>query len=136
MAKIETLRVRIKRRMQVVDVTTEVQAIVAKSGVEQGVCQVYVPHTTVGVSINEHVDLDVATYFEGFMDRLIPQCGPYWHAEGNSDSHAKIILTGTSQQIFVEKGRLVLGRWQGIFFCEYDGPRERTMQVKVVADAG
>ena len=136
MAKIETLRVRTKRRTQVVDVTTEVQAIVAKSGVEQGVCQVYVPHTTAGVSINEHADPDVATDFEGFMDRLIPQRGPYRHAEGNSDSHAKTILTGTSQQIFVEKGRLVLGRWQGIFFCEYDGPRERTMQVKVVADAG
>jgi len=135
MAKIETLRARTDRRTQLVDVTTEVQAVVSKSGVEQGVCHVYVPHTTAGVTINEHADPDVASDFEGFMDRLIPQRGPYRHAEGNSDSHAKTILTGTSQRIFVEKGRLVLGRWQGIFFCEYDGPRERTMQVKVIADA-
>src|SRR5262249_26044237 len=135
MAKIETLRVRTDRRTQLVDVTTEVQAVVSKSGVEQGGCHVYVPHTTAGVAINEHSRRDVASDFEGFMDRLIPQRGPYRHAEGNSDSHAKTILTGTSQRIFVEKGRLVLGRWQGIFFCEYDGPRERTMQVKVIADA-
>jgi secondary thiamine-phosphate synthase enzyme len=134
MAKIETLHVRTDRRTQLVDVTNEVQAVVSKSGVEQGVCHVYVPHTTAGVTINEHADPDVASDFEGIMDRLIPQSGPYRHAEGNSDSHAKTILTGTSQQMFVEKGRLVLGRWQGIFFCEYDGPRQRTIQVKVIAD--
>jgi secondary thiamine-phosphate synthase enzyme len=134
MAKIEILRVRTDRRTQLVDVTNEVQALVSKSGVEYGVCRVYVPHTTAGLTINEHADPDVASDFEAFMDRLVPQRGPYRHAEGNSDSHAKTILTGTSQQIFVENGRLVLGRWQGIFFCEYDGPRERTMQVKVVAD--
>jgi|SRR5215813_7187100 len=136
MAKIEILRVRTDRRTQLVDVTSEVQTVVSKSGVEHGVCYVYVPHTTAGVTINEHADPDVASDFEGIMDRLVPQGGPYRHAEGNSDSHAKTILTGTNQQIFVEKGHLVLGRWQGIFFCEYDGPRERTMQVKVVADAG
>jgi len=134
MAKIEILRVRTDRRPQLIDVTGEVQAVVSKSGVEHGVCHVYVPHTTAGVTINEHADSDVASDFEGFMDRLVPQRGPYRHAEGNSDSHAKTILTGTSRQIFVENGRLVLGRWQGIFFCEYDGPRERSMQVKVVAD--
>jgi len=136
MTKIEILRVRTDRRTQLVDVTSEVQTVVSKSGVEHGVCYVYVPHTTAGVTINEHADPDVASDFEGIMDWLVPQGGPYRHAEGNSDSHAKTILTGTNQQIFVEKGHLVLGRWQGIFFCEYDGPRERTMQVKVVGDAG
>ena len=134
MAKIENLRVRTDRRTQLVDVTLEVQSAVAKSGVQQGVCYVYVPHTTAGVTINEHADPDVASDVEGIMDRLVPHSGPYRHAEGNSDSHAKTILTGTSQIVFVENGRLVLGRWQGIFFCEYDGPRERTMQVKVVPD--
>lgn len=134
MAKIETLHVRTDRRTQLVDVTNEVQSLVTKSGIQQGVCYVYVPHTTAGVAINEHADPDVASDFEGTMDRLIPERGPYRHAEGNSDSHAKTILTGTSQVIFVQRGLLALGRWQGIFFCEYDGPRERTMQVKVVAD--
>jgi secondary thiamine-phosphate synthase enzyme len=134
MAKVENLRVRTDRRTQLVDVTNAVQSAVAKSGVQQGVCYVYVPHTTAGVTINEHADPDVASDVEGIMDRLVPHKGPYSHAEGNSDSHTKTILTGTSQVIFVENGRLVLGRWQGIFFCEYDGPRERTMQVKVVSD--
>jgi secondary thiamine-phosphate synthase enzyme len=134
MAKIESLRVRTDRRTQLLDVTKEVQSIVAKSGVQQGICYVYVLHTTAGVTINEHADPDVASDVAGIMDRLVPHKGSYRHAEGNSDSHGKTILTGTSQVIFVESGRLVLGRWQGIFFCEYDGPRERTMQVKVVAD--
>jgi len=134
MARIERLLVRTDRRTQLVDVTNEVQELVTKSGVQQGVCFVYVPHTTAGVTINEHADPDVASDFEGIVDRAVPERGPYRHAEGNSDSHAKTILTGTSQVIFVERGRLVLGRWQGIFFCEYDGPRERTLHVKVVAD--
>jgi|SRR5882672_3177033 len=134
MAKIENLRVRTDRRTQLVDVTEEVQATIARSGVQQGVCYVYLPHTTAGVTINEHADPDVASDVEGIMDRLVPHNGPYRHVEGNSDSHAKAILTGMSQVIFVEDGRLLLGRWQGIFFCEYDGPRERSMQVKVVPD--
>ncbi len=134
MAKIENLRVRTDRRTQLVDVTNEVESVVSKSGVQRGVCYVYVPHTTAGVTINEHADPDVASDVEGIMDRLVPHSGPYRHVEGNSDSHARTILTGTSQVVFVENGRLVLGRWQGIFFCEYDGPRERTMQLKVVPD--
>ena len=135
MAKIETLHICTDRRTQLVDVTNEVQALVTKSGLQRGVCFVYVPHTTAGVTINEHADPDVASDFEGIMDRLVPERGLYRHAEGNSDSHAKAILTGPSQTIFVERGRLVLGRWQGIFLCEYDGPRERTMHVKVVPDS-
>ena len=134
MAKIETVRVRTDRRTQLVDLTREVQSLVAKSGVQQGICHIYVPHTTAGVTINEHADPDVASDFEGIMDHLIPRRGRYRHAEGNSDSHAKAILTGTDQRILVDQGRLVLGRWQGIFFCEYDGPRERTLHVKVVPD--
>jgi secondary thiamine-phosphate synthase enzyme len=134
MAKIQSIRVRTDRRTQFVDVTNEVQSIVAKSGVREGTCYVYVPHTTASVTINEHADPDVAADVEGFLDRLVPHKGPYRHVEGNSDSHAKTILTGTSQIVFVENGRLVLGRWQGVFFCEYDGPRERTMQIKVVPE--
>ena len=94
----------------------------------------YVPHTTAGVAINEHADPDVATDLEGVFDRLIPYSGPYRHSEGNSDSHAKGVLAGASQVIFVEDGRLMLGRWQGIFLCEFDGPRERKIFVKVVSE--
>ena len=92
------------------------------------------PHTTAAIAINECADPDVARDVEGAVDRLVPAIGPFRHSEGNSDSHVKAVLVGTSQSVFVEGGKLVLGRWQGIFFCEFDGPRERRLQVKVVAD--
>ena len=130
----ETLRVKTGRRTQLVDVTRLVEQAVKASGVVSGVCYVYVPHTTAGVTINEHADPDVATDLEGVFDRLVPQSGPYRHSEGNSDSHAKATLVGSSQVIFVEDGRLALGRWQGVFLCEFDGPRERRVYVKVVKD--
>jgi secondary thiamine-phosphate synthase enzyme len=119
----EVLRVKTVRRTQLVDVTDLVEKAVAKAGVTSGMCHVFVPHTTAGVIINEHFDPDVATDLEGVFERLVPRSGPYRHAEGNSDSHAKAVLTGASQVIFVEEGKLVLGQWQGVFFCEFDGPR-------------
>ena len=131
----EVLRVKTGRRTQLVDVTQQVERVVAAAGVVSGVCYLYVPHTTAGVMINEHFDPDVATDLEGVFERLVPRSGPYRHSEGNSDSHAKAVLAGTSQMIFVEQGKLVLGQWQGVFFCEFDGPRERKMWVKVLGDA-
>ena len=128
----ETLRVKTKRRTQLVDVTTEVQRVVGESGVDSGVCYVYVPHTTAAVTINEHADPDVATDLEGVFDRMVPHAGPYRHAEGNTDSHAKAVIVGASQIIFVERGKLALGTWQGVFLCEFDGPRERKVWLKVV----
>lgn len=128
----EIVRVKTARRMQLVDVTSDVERTVEKAGVTSGVCYVYVPHTTAGVMINEHFDPDVATDLEGVFDRLVPRSGPYRHAEGNSDSHARAALTGTSAVIFVEEGKLVLGQWQRVFFCEFDGPRERKMWVKIL----
>lgn len=128
----EMVRVKTDRRTQLVDVTTQVQRIVAESGVASGVCYLYVPHTTAAVIINEHADPDVAADLEGLFDRLVPQSGPYRHSEGNTDSHAKAALAGTSQTIFVESGKLALGTWQGVFFCEFDGPRERKMWVKII----
>jgi secondary thiamine-phosphate synthase enzyme len=127
----ETLRVKTNRRTQLVDVTNEVQRVVAKSGVNDGMCHVFVPHTTAGVMINEHADPDVASDLEGIFDRLVPHRGPYRHAEGNTDSHAKAVMVGASQVIFVEHGKLALGTWQGVFLCEFDGPRERKIWVKV-----
>ena len=130
----QTLSVRTDQRTQLVDVTAQVQKLVASSGVASGICYLYVPHTTAAITINECADPDVARDVEGALDRLVPTTGPYRHSEGNSDSHVKAVLTGTSQIVFVQAGKLVLGRWQGIFFCESDGPRDRRLHVKVVAD--
>ena len=128
-----TLLVKTERRTQLVDVTAQVQKAVAGSGVKQGICYLYVPHTTAAITINECADLDVARDFEAAIDRLIPAHGPYRHSEGNSDSHVKSILVGASVTVPVEGGKLALGRWQGVFFCEFDGPRERKLNVQVVA---
>jgi secondary thiamine-phosphate synthase enzyme len=131
---VHTVRIRTSRRTQFLDVTAQVEKLVRESGVARGVCYVYVPHTTAGVTINEHADPDVAADLEGIFDRLVPAEGPYRHSEGNTDSHMKAALAGSSQVVFVEGGKLALGRWQGIFFCEFDGPRERHFHVKIVAD--
>jgi secondary thiamine-phosphate synthase enzyme len=130
----KTLRIKTSRRTELSDITERVEAAVAESGVRRGICHVYVPHTTAGVAINEHADPDVARDVEGIFDRLVPHSGPYRHSEGNTDAHMKAILTGTSQTVLVEEGRLTLGTWQGIFLCEFDGPRERKVFVKVVGD--
>jgi secondary thiamine-phosphate synthase enzyme len=132
----ETLLVKTERRTQLIDVTERVQKAVAQAGVASGVCHIYVPHTTAGVLINEHADPDVARDVEATLDRLVPRTGAYRHSEGNSDSHVKAALVGTSQVVFIEGGKLALGRWQGIFFCEFDGPRERKILVRVNADRG
>jgi secondary thiamine-phosphate synthase enzyme len=127
----QTLRVQTSRRTQLVDLTADVERVVRASGVKSGICYVYVPHTTAAVTINEHADPDVAIDLEGVFDRLVPHSGPYRHSEGNTDSHAKAVMVGASQVIFVEEGKLMLGRWQGIFFCEFDGPRDREIFVRV-----
>jgi secondary thiamine-phosphate synthase enzyme len=130
----QSIRVKTDRRTQMVDITSDVQRIVAALGIRVGTCFIYVPHTTAGVLINEHADPDVASDAEGTFDRLVPMAGPYRHSEGNSDSHVKSMLAGPTQFVFVEDGKLALGRWQGIFFAEFDGPRERKVYVKVLPD--
>ena len=129
----QTITVKTGRRTQLLDVTAQVQTAVSATKIANGTCYLYVPHTTAGITINECADPDVAGDIERSLDRLIPKTGPYQHCEGNSDSHIKSALVGGSQIVFVEEGRLALGRWQGIFFCEFDGPRERKLHVKVVA---
>lgn len=131
----QTLMVKTDRRTQLVDVTAQVQKAVSAAKVTNGICYLYVPHTTAAITINEGADPDVARDIEGALDRLVPVTGPYRHSEGNSDSHVKAVLVGASQMVPVESCKLALGRWQGIFFCEFDGPRERKLQVKIVADA-
>lgn len=130
----QAIRLKTSRRTQLVDITNEVQRVVTALGIRVGTCFLYVPHTTASVLINEHADPDVASDAEGTLDRLVPMAGPYRHAEGNSDSHVKSMLTGATQFVFVEDGKLSLGRWQGIFLAEFDGPRERKVYVKVLPD--
>jgi secondary thiamine-phosphate synthase enzyme len=128
------LSVRTERRTQLQDVTAAVAKLVQDAAVHSGICYLYVPHTTAGIMINENADPDVAADIEAALARLVPQTAGYRHAEGNSDSHIKTSLVGASATIFISDGKLELGRWQGIFFCEFDGPRTRRLRVKIVPD--
>jgi secondary thiamine-phosphate synthase enzyme len=133
-ALIHAIEVRTSRRTELLNVTREVERLVAETGCANGSCELYVPHTTAGVIINEGDDPAVARDIETTLDRLVPRVGDYRHAEGNSDSHIKTALVGVSKTVWIENGRLALGRWQAIFFCEFDGPRRRELRVKIVSD--
>ena len=136
MPRIDVEKVKTHARSEMIDVTARVQKLVAKQNVTDGYVIVYVPHTTAAVTINENADPDVKADMLKKLETLIPKREPYYeHAEGNSDSHVKTSLVGNSATVLIEGGRLVLGRWQGIYFCEFDGPREREMYVKVFAEA-
>ena len=121
-------------RVEFQDITGMVRDIVEASGVQSGVCHVFVPHTTAAVMINEHADPDVMEDIGAQLDLIAPQNNKYRHSEGNSPAHIKASLIGDSKAILVEYGSLALGTWQGIFFCEFDGPRRRSLMVKIVAD--
>ena len=123
-----------ERRTQLLDVTAGVAKLVKDAGVRSGVCHLYVPHTTAGITINENDDPDVGLDIGAALDRLVPRGTGYRHAEGNADSHIKAALVGNSATVFITSGELELGRWQGIFFCEFDGPRQRRLRVKIVPD--
>ena len=113
------------RRTDFVSITKHVQQAVAELGVTDGTVTVFVPHTTAGVTINENADPDVTDDMSGALDRTMPWDGPYRHAEGNSAAHVKASLMGSSVRVLVQSGRLRLGTWQGIYLCEFDGPRQR-----------
>lgn len=118
------------------DITADVARLVAEAGVESGICFLYVPHTTAGIVINENDDPDVFADIEDTLNRLAPREASYKHWEGNADAHIKATLVGTSQTVPIEGGKLALGRWQGIFFCEFDGPRQREVKVRILRDCG
>lgn len=129
---INHISVKTSARTEFVDITSDVQKIVKESGVNAGVCYVYVPHTTAGITINEGADPSVVKDIQTMMSKLVPHGAGYLHMEGNSDAHIKTALVGTSQAIIIDQGKLLLGTWQAIFFCEFDGGRSRRVQVKVV----
>ncbi len=121
-------------RVDLQDITPKVQALVESSGIESGVCYVLVPHTTAGITVNEHADPSVVEDIAAQLEAMVPQRTSYRHMEGNAPAHIKASLVGNSETLLVENGKLLLGTWQGIFFCEFDGPRNRTVLVKIVPD--
>ena len=128
----ETFSVKTSSRTDLVDITREVVAAVAGTGLRDGLCVVYVPHTTAGITINENADPAVREDIAATLERMVPWNGPYRHSEGNSAAHVKATLVGFSATIPVQAGRLVLGTWQGIYFCEFDGPRTRKVHVTLL----
>jgi len=126
------LSIRTSKRVEFVDITSELRQLIKYSNIKEGIAVVYVPHTTCGVTINEHADPSVASDMIAQLERLIPEKGSYKHLEGNSDAHIKASLFGSSVTIIVENGELLLGTWQGVFLCEFDGPRHREVYVKIL----
>lgn len=129
----QTLHLRTQERCELVNITGEVLEAVQQSGVQSGLCLVHAPHTTAGITIQEGYDPDVTRDILAHLEKTIPEHGDYKHAEGNSDSHLKSLLTGAGQVLPIEFGKLQLGRWQAVFFCEFDGPRERTVWIQIIA---
>jgi secondary thiamine-phosphate synthase enzyme len=126
----QTLTINTQGREELKDITAAIDQVVRGSGIERGICCVYVPHTTAGVTINENADPSVKSDLLMALGKTVPDSLPFRHGEGNSPAHVKTSLMGSSVQVFIEGGRLVLGTWQGIFFCEFDGPRSRRVQVQ------
>jgi secondary thiamine-phosphate synthase enzyme len=131
---IRQLRVKTHSRTELVDITQGVQRLVAESGIRSGVCYIYVPHTTSAVTINENSDPNVGRDILKELNKVIPFDDNYGHTEGNSAAHIKSSIIGVSRVVIVEEGRLALGTWQAVFYCEFDGPRDRRVLVKVMKD--
>jgi secondary thiamine-phosphate synthase enzyme len=129
------LNIKTHSRVEFQEITEKVREIVKESGVESGLCVVYMPHTTAGIMINEHADPDVIEDITARLEIIAPQLADYKHSEGNSAAHIKASLIGTSAMVIIEYGELTLGTWQGIFFGEFDGPRNRNILVKIIAEA-
>jgi len=128
----QAYKIKTGRRAEFIDVTDIVRRAVAEAGVADGVCYMSVPHTTAGITINESADPAVQQDILAKLDELVPRGGDYRHSEGNADSHIKASLMGSSVAVPVESGRLALGTWQAIYLCEFDGPRPRSLVVKVI----
>jgi len=130
----ETINLRSSRRIEMIDVTAQVNEIINKSTVKSGTCIIHVPHTTAAITVNENADIDTTRDIINKTSRLIPHDDNYSHIEGNSDAHIKTSLFGPSVTLIVHNSRLLLGTWQSLFFCEFDGPRARKIFIKVIKD--
>ena len=131
---VQTFQVKTSIQSEFIDITRSVQEAVKKTGVKDGICIIFIPHTTAAVTINENADPSVVQDILMELNKMVPFKDPYRHMEGNSPAHIKASLLGCSEMVIVESGKLVLGTWQGIFFCEFDGPRNRKVHVKVISN--
>lgn len=120
------------KRIEFIDITAEVQNTLKESKIENGLCVVYAPHITAAITINENADPDVIADIIAMLNALVPEKGNYSHSEGNSDAHIKSSLLGNEKTLIIKNGKLLLGKWQGIYFCEFDGPRERKVYIKTL----
>ena len=130
----EEITLRTQRHTEFLNIDRHVQGVIEKLGVREGVCEIFVPHTTAGVTINENADPDVPADIELILDRAVPWTGGYAHREGNSAAHVKASMMGSSVRVFIRKGRMAFGTWQSIFFCEFDGPRTRKIWIRATSD--
>ena len=126
------LSVKTRSITEFIDITSDIKSVVKQAGIDQGICMLYVPHTTAGITINESADPSVQSDVLMVLNQMVPWDADYRHLEGNSPAHVKSSLVGPSELIAVEDGALVFGTWQGIFFCEFDGPRNRKVHVRIM----
>ncbi|MGQ9509042.1 MAG: secondary thiamine-phosphate synthase enzyme YjbQ [Thermodesulfobacteriota bacterium] len=131
---VQIISIKTSKQIEFVEITSLVQETVVKTGVKEGICVIFVPHTTAGVTINENADPSVIHDVIMELNKIVPHKDQYLHREGNSPAHIKSSLVGCTLNVIVESGRLNLGTWQGIFFCEFDGPRNRKVHIKVIPD--
>ena len=128
------LSVKTRERTELIDITSDINKLIQKSGIAQGLCMIFVPHTTAAVTINESADPSVKSDILKVLNQIIPWEANYRHLEGNSPAHIKSTLVGSSELVAIDNQRLILGTWQGIFFCEFDGPRTRKVDVRIMAE--
>ena len=131
---IRYIEVKSRARTELIDITAEIRELVRKTNVSNGVCHLFVLHTTAGITVNEGADPAVQRDMTTFLTRLVPNDPYFTHSEGNSDAHIKSTLVGTSQTLLIDSGKLLLGTWQSVYFCEFDGPRQRRIAVKITSD--
>ncbi len=131
MIELKTIRVKTPQREILVDLTSEIARNISESNIQNGVCRLFVPHTTAGITINENADPSVKSDIITYLAKLIPQRAGFKHMEGNSDAHIKSSIVGPSLEVIINKGKLVLGTWQGIMFAEFDGPRNRKLHIQI-----
>lgn len=129
---LEKLEIKTHRKVDLIDITSQIKEVIVKSGVQEGICIIFVPHTTAGVTINENADPDVIRDIIKSINKIVPFDPTYKHSEGNSPAHIKSSLFSPDRTVIIENGALSLGIWQGIYFCEFDGPRNRKLFVKVI----
>jgi secondary thiamine-phosphate synthase enzyme len=128
----EVLELSTRKKTDLIDITGEISAAVSRARIENGLCYIHIPHSTAGITINENADPTVKFDIDSKLNRMVPRNEGYTHPEGNSDSHIKSSIIGTTLTLIVEKGSLILGTWQGIYFCEFDGPRDRMIYIKTI----